>query len=99
MRVFRQSLIDRVNLAVMQAPGIMVGPAELAEAPGFTEAFLADLGVSQSDLKRLERWGLAKRGYAREKAGWRKKWVLINPNKESSSASPSAEASTTGLEE
>lgn len=80
MRVFRDAFAKRVDAAVAKDPSIMTTREGLNEASGNTEEYLEGLGIRKSDLRRLESWDLAKRGYLREKSGWLKRWILVQPN-------------------
>lgn len=59
-------LIDVVKKALEQDNTLAASKGELEKAVGHTEEYLAYLGLSRNDLKKLERQGLALRGYAQE---------------------------------
>lgn len=80
----RKGTLERLRLAVGQDPSIIVHESKIEEAKGVPESYLEDLGLTKADLKRLERYGFAIRGYlrgtnwyGREVDGLRKRWVLI----------------------
>ena len=79
MKLFSVSDIRAIREAVNIDPTIQTSPGKLHEAPGVTADYLHELGISKGLLRKLETWGLAKRGYLREKSGYKAKWILVNP--------------------
>lgn len=76
----KTKLIDRVRLALGQNRDFLVSRDQLANTQGFTEAQFAEMGLEKRDLKKLERYGLARRGYINEGKGARVRWILVgNP--------------------
>lgn len=79
----RNSTFKRLQAALEQDNSIVLGPEELKEAVGFTEAYLEMLGLTKADLKRLETCGFAKRGYLPrmtrrgKNTGHQVRWVLL----------------------
>lgn len=69
------ALLTRVATAVSLDPSLQVTLEKLQEASGHEENYFESLGVRTADLKKLEVWGLAKRGYLKGK----KRWTLISP--------------------
>ncbi len=63
--IIRKSLMLRLAEAIDMAPSIAVTRDNLDKVVGFKEGYLDAMGLSKQDLKRLERAGLALRGYAR----------------------------------
>lgn len=70
-------LDEKVRLALGQDSTIAVTRAELETAEGKTEAYLDSLGLSRTDLKRLERKGFALRGYKPSPKGHELRWLII----------------------
>lgn len=62
-------LVDRVKRALEINKNIAVDISELGTARGFTQNEMAELGLSKVDLKKLERKGLAARGYTKNTWG------------------------------
>jgi hypothetical protein len=58
-------LIDVVKKALEQDNTIAVDISELDKAEGKTEEYMEYLGLKRNDLKKLERAGLALRGYTK----------------------------------
>lgn len=73
----RKSTFDRLQLAVGQDASIIVPEAELSKSAGFPEQYLLDLGMTSSDLRRLETYGFARRGYLPLRTGKVCRWVLV----------------------
>jgi hypothetical protein len=69
----------KVEAALKIDPGIVSGVETVQFHPGRTEEQLAVLGLERKDLKRLEKHGLAVRGYEQTKEGLRVKWLLYVP--------------------
>lgn len=74
---------DRVKEALHEDSSIAVTKGELSQTQGFSTEYLGILGLKQSDLKKLERKGLAVRGYLKVSKGsifkgseYQKRWVL-----------------------
>lgn len=59
------TLLEKVKNALQADPNISVTIGELLTNPGFEESYLSLLGLDRSDLKKLERMGLAIRGYSK----------------------------------
>lgn len=57
-----RKIVERIQLAIGQNPSILVHRKDLYSSEGFSEDYLVSLGLTRSDLKRLERGGLAVRG-------------------------------------
>lgn len=53
----------RIETALEKNPHIVVSPSDINNTTGFELSYLEELGIRKSDLKRLERFGLAVRGY------------------------------------
>ena len=79
MKVFRQSQVDHISKAVAVDPTIQTTLEALKDSCGHTEEYLAVLGISKGLLKRLEVWGLSKRGYKKTGAGHQCVWMLVSP--------------------
>lgn len=86
MILMTKRLIEVVKRALEQDNTIAVSKEILKTVTGFTEDHMAYLGLKRNDLKRLERHGLAIRGYdntpkksvlGRTVAGHKVMWVLI----------------------
>lgn len=60
-----KALMDRVREAVEHDPGICVTRAQAGTHKGFSDAYMEAHGLELQDLKRLERKGLALRGYTK----------------------------------
>lgn len=74
-------LIDVVQKALAADPKIAVDKAELEHSSGHTEDYMQSIGLTRNDLKKLERQGLAMRGYAKpNKKGHQVMWVLVGRN-------------------
>lgn len=58
-------LHDKVKAALETDNSIVVSREELGKHPGFTQKYMEELGLSKVDLKKLERKGLAVRGYTK----------------------------------
>lgn len=71
-------LIGVVKKALHEDNSIAVSKAELEQATGKTEEQMAAIGLSRNDLKKLERKGLALRGYAPTKRGHQLRWILVS---------------------
>lgn len=54
-----------VQAAITKDPKIVVHESDANLHPGFTEEYMDAAGLNRSDLKRLERKGLALRGYSK----------------------------------
>jgi hypothetical protein len=74
--VIRSGLYARVLAATNLAPEVVVAKDRLAGVEGFSTAFMNHVGLTTSDLKKLERNGLAMRGYT--KNVWRAGELLPN---------------------
>jgi len=59
------SLRERVAKALETDNNIVCPANQTGSRNGFTEAYFAQLGLTQADLKKLERMGLAARGYTK----------------------------------
>lgn len=59
------TLKDRVLKALQGDNSIVVSRDKLHEHKGFTQPYMESLGLSKVDLKKLERHGLAARGYTK----------------------------------
>lgn len=79
-------LVTKVKKALDQDNTIVASLSEIQDAKGFTTEYLNSLGLSTNDLKKLERNGLALRGYnnnttktplGRTKSGNQTMWVLL----------------------
>ena len=57
------NLHDRVKRALEQDNTLVTDWDKLSKAKGFTEDYLNFLGLTKSDLKTLERHGMAVRGH------------------------------------
>lgn len=57
-----KTALENVKLAELQVPKAVATPDTYKQHPGLTEDDWQQLGVTKSDLKRLERAGFAKRG-------------------------------------
>lgn len=79
MRIFSQTDIMVVEAAAKADPTIYVTVGKLKETSGFTAAYLATLGLDVPLLKKLESWGMAKRGYMPDKTGSKVRWILVKP--------------------
>lgn len=73
----RKGTLERLKVALKLNPGLATSFQTIQDAPGHTEEEFMDYGVTPSDLKRLERTGLALRGYTQERTGYRVKWLVI----------------------
>lgn len=66
---------DRLTIACDSDPTIVTPRSRLSEVEGHTEDHMLYLGLTKGDLLRMERAGLAIRGYT---PGTRhKRWILI----------------------
>lgn len=79
MSVIKGSVLDRLKLAYGQDSSIVAYQDELSEHRGNTAEYLDQLGLSEADLKHLERHGLAMRGYLPSGKGSRLRWLIIIP--------------------
>ncbi len=70
-------LNEKVKAACEKDPRIVTDLENIKDHPGRTEAQLNNLGLTSSDLKRLERAGLAFRGYQPTRKGQELRWVLL----------------------
>jgi hypothetical protein len=70
-------LKNKVEMACEKDPGIITTRAEILNHPGRTEDEMEALGLFRSDLKRLERSGLALRGYQLTGRGQEIRWILL----------------------
>jgi hypothetical protein len=61
----RKELRERVAKALEQDNTLVVDRKDAHKCPGFTTQYMEYLGIKKSDLKRLERAGLALRGYTK----------------------------------
>lgn len=62
-------LKERIEKALQANPNIVVSPKDIENTLGFELEYLESLGITKSDLKRLERHGLAVRGYTNNGRG------------------------------
>jgi hypothetical protein len=77
------TLQERVEAACKADPGIVASIDTIQKHPGRPEEYFQDvLGLSRKDLKKLEKQGLAVRGYAPIKTGIRVMWILFVPGGE-----------------
>lgn len=83
-----KKLYNRVKHAVQQDSSIVVERSKVSEYTGATTKYLQTLGLTKSDLLRLERAGLAIRGYLPKNIrqeldgtskhdGYERRWLLI----------------------
>ena len=63
------ALYDKVLEALKKEPGLVTPRSKVDEARGYNYTQLAELGLSKGDIKKLERAGLALRGYAPRNRG------------------------------
>ena len=80
MRIFRDTHVRLVEAAVKADPNIQTTLEGLPKASGVTAAYMQELGLPYGLLRRLETWGLAKRGYAPTKRGKVVRWILVKPD-------------------
>ena len=73
----RNRLVKTVLNALGMDPSIVCKVDKIAEAPGYDEGHFKMLGLTRSDLKRLERAGLALRGYRRDGDGFKVRWIIV----------------------
>lgn len=60
-----RTLVQRTVEAVNIDPQIVKSRKEAETFPGFTTEYMASIGLSKSDLKKLVQKGLALRGYSK----------------------------------
>ena len=75
-----KSLLERVQDACEKDNTIVCARDKVSEVSGFAESYFEYLGLSRTDLKKLESTGLALRGYARgttRGGGHSVRWILI----------------------
>lgn len=92
----RKNIVEKVKQAVQADPSIVTPLSKIGEAHGNTLARLEQLGLTKQDLKRLEVWKLALRGYTMNYDEKRKKhgpghnvrWLIIAPGEENGTAEP-----------
>lgn len=71
-------LVGVVKQALERDRTIAASKAELETSTGKSESEMAAVGLSRNDLKKLERKGLAMRGYAPSKSGHQLRWILVS---------------------
>lgn len=71
------SLFNRLKEALHQDNSITCTKEELNMAKGFSTEYLESLGLRKADLKKLERKGLAVRGYTQSPKGNRTRWIIV----------------------
>jgi len=69
---------EKLEYAVRLDPEIRVTRDQIDQCTGATETYLAELGLDRRALKKLERAGIAIRGYLPTKAGHSLRWILID---------------------
>lgn len=88
-----KALLDKVKKALDQDNTIVTILSKIAEAKGFTTEYMNYLGLTTNDLKKLERNGLALRGYTNNpktttlgtvKSGNQVMWVLLGDGNDGS---------------
>jgi hypothetical protein len=77
-------LTEKVKVALEQDNTLVVTKEDLNNTSGFTEAHMAQCGLSKQDLKHLESRGMARRGYVKiprgnlhEGSTTQLRWILI----------------------
>jgi hypothetical protein len=85
--MIKKALAERVAKAIYLDNTAVVSRSELATAEGLSEVKFTYLGLSKQDLKRLERAGVAVRGYQKHRKGiihrgseLKRVWVLVKEN-------------------
>lgn len=70
------TLRERFTVAIEKDPGCIISSKELQTHPGRTTAEMLALGFKEADLRKLERKGLALKGYLPRKEGHQVRWFL-----------------------
>jgi hypothetical protein len=85
--LIKKALAERVAKAIYLDNTAVVSRNELTTAEGLSEVSFNNLGLSKQDLKRLERAGVAIRGYSKHMKGsihrgseLKRVWVLVKEN-------------------
>ena len=75
------TLEEKLSSALLLDPDIIIDRSEYQEYTGSTERYLVSLGLTRSDLKKLERVGRAVRGYLPTAQGHNVRWLIFNKPK------------------
>jgi hypothetical protein len=59
----RKGTVERLKAAIVKDPSVIADPKTINNHEGSTLAHMESLGLKKTDLKRLERYGFAIRGY------------------------------------
>lgn len=71
------AIFEKVRAAVEADPSIVVSKADIDTAEGVSEEYMQSLGLHKALLKKLQRGGVALRGYKPTEEGYRVRWMLL----------------------
>lgn len=60
-----KALVEKINFALSKEPNLLVPRQDTFKHQGYPESYFDALGITRSDLKRMERIGFALRGYTK----------------------------------
>lgn len=73
-----KKLFEKVKAAIEADPKVIIPKDKLSETTGYPLSYWDILGLSKTDMKKLERKGLAIRGYVySDKGGYETRFVLV----------------------